>query len=244
MEFWLLPKFVQILSQYNKEAKHQMSNTNWHGNGNPVYVDPPSSVARPIGWHETKRGRRPSTEDRLNARMRALGAAIENIGTETQPAAGLTSWVADPVEKRRYIRIDVSCVPVDGRPGLTNDFWLNSGLRIIERTLTGRELLANIDTGYSVYLGTREDRVSVTLFDIELAAAFGFFAAIRRRLRAADYPIDCGRFYFEVDGRETSHCAKRIAPAKFTLVAGLPLELETETQTEGGDYGHTKVYAS
>ena len=203
-----------------------MANTNWQGS-NPVYVDPPSPVARPIGWHETKRGKRPIPAPapiRLPIRFSGPWPRLR-----PEPA-GLDAWAADPKTERPYIRIDVSAER------------LGAAVSIAADCINERGFFANIDTGFSVYCGETEQRLSITLFEVSLCGAFGFFATLRARLREAGYEVDCGRFYFEVDGRETSHCAKRLAPEQFTLAAGLSLDLQT--QTEGADYGKTEVYAS
>ena len=206
-----------------------MANTNYL-DSNPVYTDAPQSEThvqqdsrpRVKGWHADRFHKAQDAADALTDLDRT---ADRDRPIESVPFADFPQeWAADPNTERDYVRFVISCIGLAGELPLILDFLAACGV-------------ANVDTGHTVYSGAVEERVTVTLFEVSLRTAFGYFAELRTDLRANLLPLDCGRFYLDNgDGSEISLCAKRVAPYWYTLAAGLPLE---QTPTEGTAYAYS-----
>ena len=194
-----------------------MANTDWasHVFG-PATAEPanpethPQSDSRPLvaGWHATKFHRAAAAEQ--PAEQPAEDAPAEDRAEPAEDA--LRTWIANPHTIRDYVRIDISGSLLDCGPGRTDN---------AAAVAANRGVLANIDTGLTVYNLVTEDRLTVTLFEVSLESAFFYFAELRDLLRSHGCDNDCARFYFVEDCAEDSHCAKKVAPYWYTIAAGL-----------------------
>lgn len=181
---------------------------------NPVYVDVPNPEthvlidSRPLveGWQADRFHR--ASEAATVADIAAEDSEADTAGDIA--AKYPDTWAANPDTIRETVRFEVSAS------------GLESGLPLILEYLTACGA-CNVDSGYSVYAGKIEDRITVSLFDLSLRSAFGYFAELRSDLRAAGIAVDCGRFYVDTAGESLSLCARRTAPYWYTLAAGIPL---------------------